>query len=497
VDYERRIKSLEYLLQERSEAQPQFQQQPLQPADDSISLDTWVSNLRTQVDTFPAPAADVDPESYNDRLGEIEEEPLSAQTTNMTSTTNGIEDIHLQELEDFEPSTDFQLEAALLQDPSFQSDPITAKDCSSYLPPPELGVSLLTEFLVDFNTVYPIYRPYAIAEHLRICYEGRSDGSALAWASAYVVFGLAHRVRGMSLSTTPEDDQMADWYLYSILPTVSGLLAATPGFGLVQCLLGLALLIRSSRNHKPYALYISTALRIAQCFAYKSQENIDVRVDQDVEQERRVFWIAFILDTDQSMFSSVPTTPRRADINASLPDDDPQDKLGFITAAEGNLKVNFFCLRIELVLLESEAIEQILSTKAPKRTPPKTISAIQELLQRFQRWRDNDLFRRTPEELLQLLYRADLLHTLSVEASYFATVFRLHSFLLLKLDPNLNPFSTNILAKLAAQKTHASYKDAEHFLGLISMTPHRQIGICWYGQPPLIFTNCAKHMKSY
>ena len=70
VEYERRIQNLENLLRERSEIQPHFQSQPLQPLpshdpDDSMSLSMWVDNLRTEVEQYPIEAStDLDPTTY-------------------------------------------------------------------------------------------------------------------------------------------------------------------------------------------------------------------------------------------------------------------------------------------------------------------------------------------------------------------------------------------------------------------------------------------------
>ncbi|KAF2645069.1 hypothetical protein P280DRAFT_546465 [Massarina eburnea CBS 473.64] len=506
VEYERRIQNLESLLQERSAAQPRVQEQPLEPADMSVPLSTWVDNLRSEVDAFPDSAPNVDPESYEYQLESPDQEPLSAQTTNSNLPKDSGEDTTFQVLGGFEPSADFQVEAALLQDPYFQLAPAdslppdpTSTNCNAYLPPPELGTSLLKEFLVDINTVFPLYRPHNIAEHLRICYIGLTDGSALAWASTYVVLGLAHRSRSLSAVATPEDDQLADWYLCKILPTVSGLLVSPPSFGLVQCLLAMGLLIRSSRHITPYNIYILTALRIAQCIAYGSEDGFIMGCNPDIEQQRRVFWLAFILDTDENIFSNIPMTHQRGDITAAIPSEDLQDSLGTVTAAEGTLRVNFFDLRVRLALLQSEAIEQFLSIKARKRTPQETLATAQILLKNLEKWRNNELFSRTPEELFQLLYRSDLIHTLGVEGSYFATVFRLQAFLVMGMDPLVNPFSAENLKRLAAQKKHECYKDAKHFLGLLSTTPHEGIGSCLVLKRPLVaalVTVLAHHIHS-
>ncbi|CAI6339983.1 unnamed protein product [Periconia digitata] len=558
IEYERRIKNLESLLNEQNTTQPQMDAQPLEPADQAVSLSTWVDNLRSQVDAIP----DVTPlpfdlDNYYD--AELEPFPLpmnghSTPSTGNDGSTPGTS------LGTFEQPVKFQFDPALLQDPAFQAlstaddlssvqtapslgdlssvqtapsidnfssvqtapsldglssvptapsldglssvptapslDDLSAvptatpkestppvqkkKACDAYLPPPELGTMLLKEYLVDSNTVFPLYRPHAIVEHLRICYEGRSDNSALAWASTYAVFGLAHRSRGLSATATVEDDQLADWYLCKILPTLSSLLVSEPTFGLVQCLLGLAMLIRSSKHYSPHGLYVSTALRIAQSLAYIEHEQLtESPANLDIDHQRRVLWLAFIMDTEDSIFTNLPSTHRREDLPKSCPVEDPHDALGIVTAAEGTLKINTFALRVQLVLIQSDAIEDIFSIRSRKSKPQDTIGKARQILQRLEEWRNNELCRRTPEQLMQLLYRSDLLHTMSIEASYFATVFRIHAFLGLGMDPRMNPFSATNLTKLSAMKRHACRKDAEHFLGILSLTPHDEIGVCW------------------
>ncbi|KAJ4304986.1 hypothetical protein N0V90_000514 [Kalmusia sp. IMI 367209] len=423
---------------------------------------------------------------------------------NSVVSTEPSDESVLQSLDGIEPSADFEEVAALLQDPSFQppteledlnindSVIVPTTTCDQSLPEPELGASLLAEFLVDFNTVFALYRPNEIAEHIRICYEGRSDGSALAWASAYVVLGIAHRARGMSNIGTPMDNELADYYLCRILPTVSGLLIAPPTLGLVQCLLGLAMLIRSSSHSQPSGLFISTALRIAQFLAYDNGDAQDSSLTQDLEQQRRVFWCAFMLDTVESIFSNAPTTHRKEDIKAPFPEEDPPDSLGSVAAAEGDWKVNLFALRIRLALIQSEAIDRVLSIGARATNPGQ---AAQEVLERLERWRDNDLFRLDPGAMMQLLYRSDLMHVLAVEASYFATVFRIHAFLTLDKNPLVNPFSADVLAILAGKKEHGAYKDAERLLTHLTLIPHGDIGVCWMIKLPVIaaFTTVLSH----
>lgn len=489
AEYEARIKRLETLLEEQNKAQPQVEEQPLPPADRTIPLSDWVSNLREEINSWPLEEGPhIGAEGYDAGFEGFDEDwtfpsdsdPSFAQT----SPENSIANLSISNV----PTTDVLNDFSIVQESSVQpkmqitheQPPLVRAQCDGYLPHPEFGISLLSEFLVDFNTAVPLYRPCVVEGHIRVCYMGGSDGTAMAWATTYVVFGIAHRLRAMSAAATPQDNPQADYYMSRILQGIPNLLLEPPSLGLIQCLLGLAILVRTSSHSTPHASFVSTALRMAQCLAYNDDQAHTEAPVKDVEQQRRVFWIAFCEDTDESILSNAPTSHRREDIAASRPEENPLDAMGAVTAAEGSWRVNIFSLRARLSLLQAEAIEKVVSVKARNTTPQAAFMTARYVLQGLQDWRKHDLFKLDSEQLMQLLYRSDLVHVLGLEASYFATVFRLQAFLSLGMDARVNPFSTDALTRLSEQKEHSSWKDAKKLLSVLSVAPQGDIGVCWY-----------------
>jgi hypothetical protein len=127
-------------LQERNEAQPQIEQQPLQPADTSVSATEWVANLHNKLPSIPRPEVPDFEVLYGDSFiddSRLSSEGLSgasrsisAQATDM-SIQSVVESLSLDELE---PSVDFQEDAAFLQSTSFELDPPLEED--TWVPPP-------------------------------------------------------------------------------------------------------------------------------------------------------------------------------------------------------------------------------------------------------------------------------------------------------------------------------------------------------------------------
>jgi hypothetical protein len=370
-----------------------------------------------------------------------------------------------------------------------------------YLPPPELGTTLLSEFLVDFNTAYPLYRPHVIADHLGVCYAGMSDGTAVSWVSAYLVFGLAYMLRGMSATATKQDNELSRYYLSRTYISLNKLLLSPPSLGLVQCLIGVAILIQTTpcgRNQSD-GHFLSTSLRVAQSLAYHDDDANISDAQRDVEQERRVFWLGFINDTNTSMVSNAPTTQRREDIVAPKPEENPADSLGAVVAAEGHWKVNVFSLRVNLALLQAEAIEQVLSVKARNTAPLDVEAATAIVVARLRAFHDHELFNLSRAQLFQLLYRSDIAHTVSLEASYFATIYRLHAFLALDKNPRINPFALDGLHRMSAMTEQKAYPEARRLLNLLPIAPRGDVGMYWMQHQTLIaalITVLAHHVNN-
>jgi hypothetical protein len=141
AEYENKIHRLESMLQVHNAAQPDMEQQPLQPADTSVPAAEWVTNLRNHLPTLHRPDLVNFEELYtdsewhdgrwlpNDGQNGKSVFPSALQTN--SSTQNIATSLSL---DDFEPSADFQEDTAFLQ--SADCAPDFAIEEDALLPPP-------------------------------------------------------------------------------------------------------------------------------------------------------------------------------------------------------------------------------------------------------------------------------------------------------------------------------------------------------------------------
>ena len=291
------------------------------------------------------------------------------------------------------------------------------KRCS--LPPVEEGQALLTDYLRDFNSKIPLLAPEAIVSHMRDCYSGAAKGVAYSWVLTYFVLGIAHRLRALDPTVRADETSKAEQYLDKCLNSFSNVLLEEPNERIVQCLLGIAIMLQDSPKSHRVSSFVSIALRMAQELGYNEAGLSESKVAS------YIFWIAFSMDANLSMCALRPNTQKHAEILIGLPprSDDhdwwsmrPQrdDKL-----MNGPSGTNLFFLHCTLAIIQAQALEEVFSPKANLQ-PAQYNLALQTLITKLEAWRSDSHI--DPAEGLQ---SSELLHLATLQASYFRTMYQL------------------------------------------------------------------------
>jgi len=332
------------------------------------------------------------------------------------------------------------------------------------LPPVEVGQALLTDYLRDYNSKVPLLAPEAIVSHMRDCYSGAAKGVASSWVLTYFVFGIAHRLRALDPAARFDECSKTEQYLDNCLNSFSNVLLEEPSERIVQCLLGIAIMLQDSPKSHRVSSFVSVALRMAQELGY-NEAGIS-------ESSNRVasylFWIAFSMDANLSMCALKPSTQKYADVMVSLPPANDHDWWNLRprnddSNTNGSLGTNFFFLHCSLATVQIEALEEVFSNKADVQ-PAQYILALQTVIAKLGTWRSNS--RVVSAEGLP---SSELLHLAMLEAAYFRTIYQLRAAQqigLIKYRYDL--FSQ---AALRTQRHHQSstlFEDARRLLVLLA-----------------------------
>ena len=197
-------------------------------------------------------------------------------------------------------------------------------------------------------------------------------------------------------------------------------------------------------------------------------------------QQQRVFWIAFILDSDWSLKAGKAPTMSAELITVDLPASEDPDAAGEICAIGGEFQMNVFRLRAELALIMAELME-LLQTPEASRNPGFDGDVMwQTLALRLNTWRGRWPSQLTVEQLQNHLHRSDLVHIIAVEASVFCTFYVLLAHLPPETDSKRRAFSAGGLKQqLARPQSQHLYQDAKRLASLLSSVAADDVAINW------------------
>ncbi|PHH60649.1 hypothetical protein CDD81_1370 [Ophiocordyceps australis] len=246
------------------------------------------------------------------------------------------------------------------------------------------------------------------------------------WASLNCALAIAHRLRVMSNLVSQDEDDKAWAYLKNAMAVFPELTMRNTDLLSVQALLGMALFMQGTPNPQPTSLLIAAAIRLAHSIGLHKRGTGFNLNPIEIEQRKRVFWIAYMLDKDLCLRSGRPAAQDDDDMNVDLPDADPPDNIGNIPLADGKGKMNLFRVICEFTVIESNVYKRLYSTKATKRTDGELLNTIGELDQQLEEWKDRIPIDFRPEHEIKASHTPLILHIVMLHFTYYNCLTTIH-----------------------------------------------------------------------
>ncbi|KAK2781193.1 hypothetical protein FQN53_000737 [Emmonsiellopsis sp. PD_33] len=234
------------------------------------------------------------------------------------------------------------------------------------LPPYQDVLPFFEHYLATFNAVLPLFCPGTLMETVRSWYQNPHSKDPVIWALINVVLALAHHISRPG-ELTPIGNPAT--YLNNAQSVLTEVIMRDTDLVNVQVLLGLVILFWTADDLSPALILIATALRLAHKLGLHTRKRSQHLSLGAALQRNRVFWIAYILDRDISLFARQAPIQLDSDIDLDLPPFEAKDDLtGFVFAADGHAKLNFFRARVELARIQGKVYECVYSASSQNST---------------------------------------------------------------------------------------------------------------------------------
>ncbi|KAI1215065.1 N-terminal binuclear Zn cluster-containing protein [Annulohypoxylon truncatum] len=294
------------------------------------------------------------------------------------------------------------------------------------LPPKPEALSLLKDYFDNFNCMFPLFHQPTFMHLVERQYSNDPYQGSGWWASLNVALAIAHRLRVMSNLVPQEDDDKSWAYMKNAMGVFSELTMRNTDLLSVQALLGMASFMQGTPNPQPSFLLVAAAIRLSHSIGLHKRGSGFNLNPVEIEQRKRVFWIAYMLDKDLCLRSGRPPAQDDDDMNVELPDADPMDNIGNIPLADGKGKMNLFRAMCELTVIESQVYKKLYSTKATKLSEGELLQTIGELDKQLETWKDNIPIDFRPEHEIKASHTPLILHVVMLHFSYYNALTTIH-----------------------------------------------------------------------
>jgi hypothetical protein len=342
------------------------------------------------------------------------------------------------------------------------------------LPPKDEVLALINLSFQGFNIVYPLF-DQAVFMHM---FEtlGTSTSDPAWWACLNVVLALTHRIHD-KMTLEKEGDDEAWGYFQNALAVSDQLTAMNSSLMSVQALLGMSLVLMGTPNHGQVSILISSAIKLAHGMGLHSRSQGSSFSDVEIEQRKRVFWVAYCLDKEISLQTGQPPTQDEDNMDIDL----PFGNIGAPIRPGESEYVDFFNLQVRLAIIQGQIYKRLCSMKAIKQSVTERVMAAKELEAVLQTWRESipiDYEQYYHKPTFQVPTFDPNLPPVTLQLGYFNSLTAIYGSLpTLPMYHEIQGIEELAEVQVSAPMTYAA--EAREAMKLLQTTPQRKYPCVW------------------
>lgn len=288
-------------------------------------------------------------------------------------------------------------------------------------------MTLVTEFLTTLNHTIPLVDDTTLIQLAERQFSWNPDESPSSWILINVAIAFSYRERAQASTAASDGWKKSLGHIKNALNVVVDLFLRNADLPAVQGLLGLALYFQGTPNAQALFMLAASGLRLSHSIGLHKNTTSGF-TPSEVEERRRTFWVAFILDADISIRVGRPPVQDVEDYNTPLPADSPHDGRGIICI--DGVSINYLRVLSQFALVQRriyQHLQTVAVIKQPKEAALESAKAYEETLLE---WKSSipDIFRRQHIFTSEPHYSHQ--HLLRLQLAYHSCYANLHQLLL-------------------------------------------------------------------
>ncbi|KAI2703525.1 transcriptional regulator family: Fungal Specific TF [Penicillium roqueforti] len=300
--------------------------------------------------------------------------------------------------------------------------------CSQPLPSKAIILDLIREYFDTFNKALPLFGPESFMPMVSRHFSWNPNESPSWWAAFNIVLAFAYMRRAESSGATSDDWQKCLGHVKNAMNVVTELFMRTCDLLAVQALLGLAIFFQGTPNPQPLFMFAAAAVRLSQSIGLHKSNSFGLPVSQ-IEERRRVFWIAFILDADICQRTGRPAAQDTRDYNTLPPPENPSDGLGVMEIE--NTRINFFSALARFALIQRKVCDELYSTEAFNKTKEQLMKDVKGCFDDLEAWKQSISPSLRPRRNFSIGDHTFLPHIIRLHFAYHCCYLNIHRVCLL------------------------------------------------------------------
>ncbi|QRD92426.1 fungal-specific transcription factor domain-containing protein [Aspergillus flavus] len=296
------------------------------------------------------------------------------------------------------------------------------------LPPKATTTQLVSEYFGSFNRAVPLFDEATFTRLVDKQFGWNPDENPSWWASLNVVLAISYRERAQKLPDGSEEWQKSMGHIRNALNVIVEFFMCSADLLAVQAMLGLALLFRSTPNPQPLFMFAAAAMRLSQSIGLHRNQTSGLSPSH-VEERRRTFWIAFILDADISHRTGRPPVQDVNDFDTPLPSKFPHDGLGILDVHGAHL--DYFHLLARFALIQRGLYDRLYTANVQTKATRDLIQELKTSEEDLLGWRTSFAKHYNPQIAFSNASDYHLQHVLRLDFAYHCCYAKLYQLCIL------------------------------------------------------------------